>query len=108
MPPCRRNPGRPGATTKPQLAIGQLRRLKAAGLPAWWTAADEAYGRSSEFREACQECGLAYVVIILCGYFITTPACTTVPGGSGRRGRGLSSGTRAAPGPNALGSATGR
>jgi SRSO17 transposase len=68
-------------TTKPQLAIGQLRRLKAAGLPARWTAADEVYGRSSAFREACQEAGLAYVVIIPCDYRITTPACTTVRAG---------------------------
>jgi SRSO17 transposase len=65
-------------TTKPQLAIGQLRRLKAAGLPARWAAADEVYGRSSAFREACQECGLAYVVIIPCDHLITTPACTAV------------------------------
>jgi hypothetical protein len=65
-------------TTKPQLAIGQLRRLKAAGLPARWATADEVYGRSSAFREACQECGLAYVVIIPCDHLITTPACTAV------------------------------
>lgn len=65
-------------TTKPQLAIGQLRRLKAAGLPAAWAAADEVYGRSSPFRQACQQCGLAYVVIIPCDYLITTPAGTAV------------------------------
>ena len=65
-------------TTKPQLAVGQLRRLKAAGLPAAWAAADEVYGRSSSFRQACQQCGLAYVVIIPCDYLITTPAGTAV------------------------------
>ena len=40
-------------TTKRQLAIGQLRRLHAAGLAAAWAAADEVYGRSSGFRQAC-------------------------------------------------------
>src|SRR5262249_1695643 len=65
-------------TTKPQLAIGQLRRLKAAGLPAAWAAADEVYGRSSSFRQACQQCGLAYVVIIPCDYLLTAPAGTAV------------------------------
>ena len=65
-------------TTKPQLAIGQLSRLKAAGLPARWAAADEVYGRSSAFRKACRERGLAYVVIIPCDYPITTTAGTTV------------------------------
>ena len=36
--------------TKPELAIEQLKRLMAAGLPACWAAADEVYGRSGEFR----------------------------------------------------------
>jgi hypothetical protein len=79
--PRRRAAGIPGdleLTTKPQLAIGQLRRLKAAGLPARWTAADEVYGRGSAFRQACQECGLAYVVIIPCAYLITTSAGTAI------------------------------
>ena len=53
-------------TTKPQLAIAQVRRLRAAGLPVGWAAADEAYGRPGEPRKACEEAGLAYVLIIPC------------------------------------------
>jgi SRSO17 transposase len=48
--------------TKPQLAIEQLKRLMAAGTRAMWAAADEVYGRSGEFREACRGLNLAYVV----------------------------------------------
>jgi DDE superfamily endonuclease len=64
--------------TKPQLAIGQLERLAGAGLPARWAAADEVYGRSGRFREACQKAGLAYVVIIPCDYQVTTEAGTVI------------------------------
>jgi SRSO17 transposase len=52
------------AATKPHLAIAQVRRLAAAGLPARWTAFDEVYGRSGKLREACERAGLAYVAII--------------------------------------------
>jgi SRSO17 transposase len=64
--------------TKPELAIAQVKRLKAAGLPALWAAADEVYGRSGDFRRACQACGLAYVVIIPCDYQVTTSAGTVI------------------------------
>ena len=37
--------------TKPQLAMNQLGRLTAAGLPARWAAFDEVYGRSEELRK---------------------------------------------------------
>lgn len=39
--------------TKPELAIGQLRRLAAAGLPTGWVAFDEVYTRSGTLRETC-------------------------------------------------------
>jgi SRSO17 transposase len=79
--PRRQAAGIPGGlefATKPDLATGQLRRLTAAGLPARWAAADEVYGRSGAFRQACEEAGLAYVVIIPCDYQVTTPAGTVV------------------------------
>ena len=79
--PRRQAAGIPGGlefATKPDLAIGQLRRLTAAGLPARWAAADEVYGRSGAFRQACEEARLAYVVIIPCDYQVTTPAGTVV------------------------------
>jgi SRSO17 transposase len=37
--------------TKPQLAMQQLGRLTAAGLPVTWAAFDEVYGRSEELRK---------------------------------------------------------
>ena len=65
--PRRRAAGIPAGlefATKPQLAMGQLERLAAAGLPAAWAAFDEVYGRSEKLRKACARAGLAYVAII--------------------------------------------
>ena len=64
--------------TKPDLAIGQVRRLAKAGLPMKWGAADEVYGRSGAFREACRTCGLAYVAIIPCDYPVTLASGTVI------------------------------
>jgi len=60
--------------TKPQLAINQVERLMAAGLPARWAAFDEVYGRSGKLRQACEDAGLAYVAIIPCDFPVTTAA----------------------------------
>jgi SRSO17 transposase len=64
--------------TKPQLAMRQLERLMAAGLPAKWVAFDEVYGRSEQLRTKAARAGLAYVAIIPCDYPVTTPAGTTI------------------------------
>jgi SRSO17 transposase len=40
--------------TKPDLAIGQVQRLRAAGLALMWAAFDEVYGRSGKLRKACR------------------------------------------------------
>ena len=69
-------PDRLAFATKPQLAIGQLKRLAAAGLRFCWVAADEVYGRSGAFREACRALTVAYAVIIPCDYKVTTAAGT--------------------------------
>jgi len=53
--------GPPGSRTiwslprKPQLAMRQLDRLTAAGLPARWVAFDEVYGRSEKLRKKAAE-----------------------------------------------------
>ena len=64
--------------TKPELAIAQVRKLAALGLRFFWVAADEVYGRSGDFRDACRDLGLSYVAIIPCDYKVTladgTPA----------------------------------
>ena len=64
--------------TKPQLAMRQLERLMAAGLPARWVAFDEVYGRSEKLRKTAARAGLAYVAIIPRDYTVTTPAGTTI------------------------------
>jgi SRSO17 transposase len=64
--------------TKPQLAMRQLERLTAAGLPARWVAFDEVYGRSERLRKTAARAGLAYVAIIPRDYKVTTPAGTTI------------------------------
>lgn len=64
--------------TKPQLAMNQLDRLVAAGLPARWAAFDEVYGRSEALRKKTARAGLAYVAIIPRDYHITLPSGTTI------------------------------
>lgn len=64
--------------TKPALAMQQLERLTAAGLPATWVAFDEVYGRSEQLRTTAARAGLAYAAIIPCDYPVTTPAGTTI------------------------------
>ena len=60
--------------TKPALAIAQVRKLVALGLRFCWVAADEVYGRSKDFRDACRDLGLSYVVIIPCDYQVRLAA----------------------------------
>src|SRR5271165_2768451 len=60
--------------TKPQLAMDQLERLLAAGLPARWAAFDEVYRRSEKLRKQAAKAGLAYVAIIPCHYQVTLPS----------------------------------
>jgi len=62
--------------TKPQLAVQQLERLTAAGLPARWVAFDEVYGRSEQLRKKAAAAGLAYAAIIPRDYPVTTAAST--------------------------------
>jgi hypothetical protein len=64
--------------TKPQLAMNQLDRLTAAGLPARWAAFDEVYGRSEQLRTKAAKAGLAYVAIIPCDYQVTLPSGTAI------------------------------
>ena len=57
--------------TKPVLAIAQVRKLAALGIRFCWVAADEVYGRSKDFRDACRALGRSYVVIVPCDYKVT-------------------------------------
>jgi SRSO17 transposase len=60
--------------TKPQLAIDQIGRLLAAGLPARWAAFDEVYGRSGPLRQFCESRNLPYVAVIPCDFRVTLPS----------------------------------
>jgi hypothetical protein len=64
--------------TKPQLAMGQLKRLATAGLPIRWVAFDEVYGRSEQLRKTAAGQGLAYAAIIPCDYQVTLPSGTAI------------------------------
>jgi SRSO17 transposase len=76
-----RIPGDLEFATKPRLAMHQLGRLTAAGLPARWVAFDEVYGRSEPLRTKAATAGLAYVAIIPCDYQVTLPSGTAVRAG---------------------------
>jgi SRSO17 transposase len=69
-----RIPGGLGHKTKPQLAIGQLRRLLGTGLPVKWAAYDEVYGRSGELRRFCESGKLPYVAVIPRDFRVTLPS----------------------------------
>jgi hypothetical protein len=57
--------------TKPEMAIAQVTRLAVLGLRFFRVAADEVYGRSRDFRDACRALSLSYVVIVPCDYRVT-------------------------------------
>ncbi|WOX15475.1 IS701 family transposase [Streptomyces sp. N50] len=50
--------------TKGELAKAMVRRCLAAGLPASWVTADEAYGQDWSFRRLLEQHGLGYVVAV--------------------------------------------
>lgn len=55
---------RVGFATKPALGLRMLGRAIAAGLPARWVTADEAYGQDSKFRTWLQEQRVGYVLAV--------------------------------------------
>lgn len=62
--------------TKPQLALGMVRRVLASGLPVAWVTGDEAYGDSSDLRHSlAEDLDQRYVLAVSC----TTPVWTARP-----------------------------
>jgi len=60
--------------TKPDLAAGMITGAAAAGVPFAWVAADEVYGRSSRFREACEKAGKGYVAAVPVNFAVMLPS----------------------------------
>ncbi|SNS00193.1 SRSO17 transposase [Haloechinothrix alba] len=63
-------PDEVGFATKPDLAIGMLRRAHAAGVPAGWVTADEVYGQHFGLRSAVEELGMSYVLAVPCNQHV--------------------------------------
>ncbi|MEU4595454.1 IS701 family transposase [Micromonospora aurantiaca (nom. illeg.)] len=57
-------PDEVGFATKPELAAEMITAALAAGVPAGWAAADEAYGNSSVFRAGLREHEIGYVLAV--------------------------------------------
>ncbi|AGS68932.1 IS4 family transposase [Streptomyces collinus Tu 365] len=57
-------PDERGFATKGELARGIVRRCMAAGLPAKWVTADEAYGQDWHFRRLLEQLDIGYVVAV--------------------------------------------
>ena len=72
-------PADTGFATKPELALEMITEAVAAGTPAAWVTADEAYGDNGAFRAATATLGLGYVLAVSCTHRI--PAW---PGGKRR------------------------
>jgi SRSO17 transposase len=58
--------------TKPQIALEQAGRILDAGTPVAWAAADEVYGRSTEFRRFFENRRIPYVVAVGVDFRVTT------------------------------------
>jgi SRSO17 transposase len=52
--------------TKPKIALKQIDRAQATGVPLKWTLADEAYGKPKDLRNGVSERRLFYVVEVPC------------------------------------------
>ena len=91
-PGRRREAGIPGGlefATKPELAIAQLERLMAAGLPVLWAAADEVYGRCGELPGRVRGLGLAYVSSSRATSGSPSPTGTVIRADQAVSGRGV-------------------
>lgn len=65
--------------TKPTLAMRMLARALAAGVPAGWVTADEAYGQDSKFRTFCDQRRIGYVVAVPCNQTVGLGSGTARP-----------------------------
>jgi SRSO17 transposase len=75
--------------TKPQIALRQVRRALAEGLPTGVLLADAGYGAETDFRTALSALGLPYVVGVQSSLGVWPPGCGPLPpkpwSGTGRK-----------------------
>ena len=79
----------PGFRAKPQIALEQIRRALAEGLPAGVVLGDAAYGVETDFRTALPALSLSYVLGVQSTLGVWPPGCGPLPpkpwSGKGRR-----------------------
>ncbi|HXZ72777.1 MAG TPA: IS701 family transposase [Streptosporangiaceae bacterium] len=68
-----------GFTTKPDLGAQMVTGAVGAGVPFAWVAADEVYGRSSGFRQACEKAGKGYVLTVPANFQVMLPSGRKAP-----------------------------
>src|ERR671933_70484 len=73
--------------TKPAIALGQIRRALADGVPPGVVVTDAAYGSDTDFRDGVTGLGLTYVAGILGTTSLWPPGAGPLPAGP-RSGRG--------------------
>lgn len=74
--------------TKPQLALEQIRRAKAAGVPIGTVLGDAGYGNDTEFRESLRELGLQYCVGVQPSTTVWSGELAPLPPKPSKGGRG--------------------
>jgi SRSO17 transposase len=72
-------PGDTVFTTKPVLGAQMVAGAAGSGVPFAWAAADEVYGRSSKFRQACEQAGKGYVLAVPVSFAATLPSGRKTP-----------------------------
>ena len=65
--------------TKPQIALDQLRAVRAAGIEAELVLADAGYGNDTDFRDGITEIGLSYAVGIQSSTTLWPPGVEPLP-----------------------------
>lgn len=66
-------------TSKPAIALEQIRATQALGLPTGIVLADAGYGNETAFRESLTGLGLTYAVGIQSAVTVWEPGCGPLP-----------------------------
>jgi SRSO17 transposase len=75
-------------STKPDIALAQVRQAHAAGVPVGTVLADAAYGTQTQWREALSELELEYAVGVVSSMGVWAPGTEPLPPPKRKRGMG--------------------